>query len=110
MEIREQLMSDSEQLVNPITQESIGEIIFFQMEDGKSRVQVRLENETVWVSQAAMAQLFDTTKQNISLHLKSIFKEGELVQNQVVKEYLTTAVDGKSYCTQHYNLDVVIAV
>lgn len=103
-------MADNEKTMNPLISESVGEIILYQTEDGKSRLQVRLENETVWLSQADMAELFDTSKQNISLHLKGISKEREIVQDQVVKEYLTTAVDGKKYRTKYYNLEVVIAV
>jgi len=69
-----------------------------------------MEEETVWLSQGQMAELFQTTKQNISLHIKNVFNEGELVQNSVVKDYLTTAKDGKDYRTQYYNLDVIISV
>jgi hypothetical protein len=69
-----------------------------------------MEDETVWLSQAQMAELFQTTKQNISLHVNNAFKEGELEPNSVVKEYLTTAADGKNYSTKHYNLDVIISV
>ena len=69
-----------------------------------------MENETVWLSQAQMIELFGTTKQNISLHINNVFKESELVQEAVVKEYLTTASDGKEYKTKFYNLDVIISV
>jgi len=85
-------------------------ILIYQTEDGRSRIEVRLEDETVWLSQDLMAELFQTTKQNISLHIHNIFKEGELDQHSVVKEYLTTASDGKKYKTRFYNLDVIIAV
>jgi len=86
------------------------EILLYQTEDGHLKIQVRLENETVWLSQADMAELFQTSKQNISLHIKNIFDEGELLEDSVVKEYLTTASDSKNYRTKHYNLDVVISV
>lgn len=86
------------------------QILLYQTEDGRSRIEVRLEDETVWLSQDLMAELFQTTKQNISLHIHNIFKEGELDQYSVVKEYLTTASDGKRYKTRFYNLDVIIAV
>lgn len=86
------------------------QILLYQTEDGRSRIEVRLEDETVWLSQDLMAELFQTTKQNISLHIHNIFKEGELDQHSVVKEYLTTASDGKKYKTRFYNLDVIIAV
>ncbi len=86
------------------------ELLFYQLEDGRSRIEVRLEGNTVWLTQALLAQLFQTTKQNISLHLQSIFTEGELEPDSVVKEYLTTAVDGKNYKTKYYNLDAIIAI
>ncbi len=86
------------------------EIILYQTEDGKTTISVRMENETVWLSQAAMAELFQTSKQNISLHLKNIFEENELDENRVVKDYLTTAADGKNYSTRHYNLEAIISV
>ena len=86
------------------------EIILYQTEDGRTTLSVRLENETVWLSQMALAELFQTTKQNISLHLKNVFGEGELDEGRVVKDYLTTAADGKSYSTQHYHLEAIIAV
>jgi hypothetical protein len=73
------------------------QILLYQTDDGHSRIEVRLENETVWLSQKLMAELFQTTKQNISLHTRNIFKEGELEETSVVKEYLTTASDGKRY-------------
>jgi hypothetical protein len=86
------------------------EILLFQTEDGQTKVEVRLENETVWLTQALMVELFQTTKQNISLHIQNIFKEGELQVVSVVKESLTTATDGKNYQTKYYNLDVIISV
>jgi len=86
------------------------EIIIYQTEDGHTKIDVRMEDETIWLSQAQMAELLQTTKQNISLHVNNAFKEGELEPNSVVKEYLTTAADGKNYSTKHYNLDVIISV
>jgi prophage maintenance system killer protein len=86
-----------------------GEIVIYES-GGGARVEVRLENETVWLSQAQMVELFQTTKQNISLHIGNVFKEAELQEPSVVKEYLTTATDGKSYRTAFYNLDVIISV
>jgi hypothetical protein len=76
----------------------------------KNRMEVRLDADTVWLTQEQMARLFNKTKQNMSLHVRNIFKEGELSENSVVKEYLTTAADGKLYSTLHYNLDVIISV
>ena len=89
---------------------SISEILLYTTHDGKQRIEVRLEGETVWLSQLAMTELFQTTKQNISLHLKNIFTEGELSESSVVKEYLTTAADGKAYKTKLYRLEAIIAV
>ena len=85
-------------------------IIIYTTEDGQVDIEVRLENENVWLTQNAMAELFDTTKQNISLHIKNIFEENELNENSVVKENLTTASDGKNYKTKFYNLDLIISV
>jgi hypothetical protein len=86
------------------------EILIYQSPDGKTRIDVTLADETVWLSQAQMAELFQTTKQNISLHVKNVFAENELQESSVVKEYLTTAQDGKRYQTRFYNLDVIISV
>ena len=86
------------------------DIIFYTTDDGQIKIEVRLENENVWLTQNAMAELFDTTKQNISLHIKNIFEEKELDENSVVKENLTTALDGKKYKTKFYNLDLIISV
>ena len=86
------------------------EIIMYQTEDGLTKIEVVVEDETVWLTQAQMTDLFQTTKQNVSLHINNAFKEGELESNSVVKEYLTTAADGKTYKTKHYNLDVIISV
>ena len=86
------------------------EIILYQTEDGRTRVQVRLEQETVWLTQKLMAELFQTSIPNVSMHIRNVFAEGELQAGSVVKEFLTTAADGKSYTMQHYNLDVIISV
>ena len=86
------------------------ELLIYQTEDGQTKIDVRLEEETVWLSQKQMVELFQTTKQNVSLHIRNIFKEGELDEISVVKDYLTTASDGKQYSTNYYNLDVVISV
>ena len=86
------------------------EIVVYQPEGGEFHIEVRVENESVWLTQAQMAELFHATKQNISLHIANIYKEGELDKNSVVKEYLTTASDGKCYKTKWFNLDVIISV
>ena len=85
------------------------EIILYQP-DSTVKLEVRLENETVWLTQQQMTELFQTSKQNISLHVNNIFREGELDSNSVVKDSLTTASDGKKYKTKYYNLDVIISV
>jgi len=87
-----------------------GQFIVYQTEDGKLKLDVRFEGETVWLTQQHMADLFQTTKQNASLHIRNIFAEKELPMNSVVKESLTTAADGKRYSTKFYNLDVIISV
>ncbi len=87
-----------------------GGILIYQTEGGQTKLEVRLEGETLWLSQADLARLYQTTKQNISLHIQNIYEEGELGENSVVKEYLTTAADGKNYKTKHYNLDMIISV
>lgn len=86
------------------------EIILYQSDALSSHIEVRIEDETVWLTQMLMVDLFKATKQNISLHINNIFKEGELQEHSVVKYSLTTAADGKKYKTKIYNLDVIISV
>ena len=86
------------------------QIIIYKSETGETKIDVRFENETVWLTQNALAELFQTTKQNISQHIKNVFEDGELQQNSVVKDFLTTAADGKNYTTNYYNLDLIISV
>ena len=88
-------------------------IVIYQTEDGQTQIDVRLENETVWLTQAQMVELFQTTKQNVSLHVGNVFKEGELEQASTVKEYLTVQKEGGrkvSRQVKYYNLDVIISV
>ncbi len=88
-------------------------IVIYQTEDGKTQLDVKLENETVWLTQAQMTELFQTTKQNISLHINNIFKEGELDSNATVKKYLTVQKEGQRTIrrkVKYYNLDVIISV
>ena len=91
-------------------QEDRGEVVLYELPDGKTSLEVRLEGDTVWLTQAQMAELFKNTKQNISLHTRNIFRERELEETAVVKESLTTASDGKKYRTRYFNLDVIISV
>lgn len=89
---------------------SKGEIIIYQPNSLSHHIEVRIEDETVWLTQLQMVALFQTTKQNISLHINNIFKEEELQENSVVKYSFTTASDGKKYKTKLFNLDVIISV
>lgn len=86
------------------------EIIIYQPDEQSVRLEVRIEEDTVWLTQAQMADLFQTTRNNITLHITNIFKEKELEENSVGKESLLTANDGKKYKTKLYNLDVIISV
>src|SRR5690606_12078631 len=85
------------------------ELILYTTEDGRTQIKLRAQEQTVWLTQLEMADLFDATKQNVSLHLKNIFEDGELVGTSVVKESLTTAADGKAYQTKLYNLEAILA-
>ncbi len=92
---------------------SQSQIIIYQTPQGNTKVQVRLVEETVWLTQQQMADLFQTTKQNISLHLKNIFEEGELEEEATVKDFLTVQKEGKRNVQRsltHYNLDAIISV
>ena len=86
------------------------QIAIFQTEEGRSQVEVNVIDETVWLSQAQMCVLFDKNKRTVSEHIRNIFKEGELQEQAVVRNFRTTATDGKSYTVYHYNLDVIISV
>jgi hypothetical protein len=85
-------------------------LILYTTEDGQSQIQLRAEQQTVWLTQLEMADLFSASRQNISLHLKNVFEDNELEEKSVVKESLTTAADGKQYLTKLYNLDAILAV
>jgi hypothetical protein len=86
------------------------DVVLYRAPDGSTRLDVRLENETVWLSQAQMVDLFQSSKSNVSEHIKHVFEEGELEEGAVVRDFRTTAADGKSYRVKHYNLDVIISV
>lgn len=89
---------------------SDNQIAFYQTADGSVNIEVLYAEENIWLTQKKMAELFDTTKQNVSLHLKNIFKESELQADSVVKDFLTTASDGKKYKTKFYSLEAIIAI
>jgi len=86
------------------------DFILFKTEDDKISVDVRFEDETVWLTQAQLCDLFQKSKATISEHIKNIFEEGELIENSVVRNFRTTATDGKLYEVNYYNLDVIISV
>jgi hypothetical protein len=90
--------------------ENSSQIILYQTENGKARVEVRFEHENVWLTQKIMVELFETTVANINIHLKNIFQSAELQQDPVIKDFLITAADGKKYKTKMYALEVIIAV
>ncbi len=86
------------------------DLILYQTEDNRTRIEVRLENETVWLTQKLMAELFQKDVRTVNEHIQNIFEEGELSPDSVIRKFRITAADGKAYDTQHYNLDVIIAV
>ena len=86
------------------------QFLLYQTEDGQARIDVRLQDETVWLTQQLMAELFQTSIPNISMHVRNIFREGELREESVIKDFLTTAADGKRYRTKYFNLNVIISV
>lgn len=86
------------------------QIILYQTEDGKTKVQVKMDGETVWLSQKQMGELFDCSSDNIGLHLKNIFKSSELTEKSVAEDFSVTASDGKTYQVKHYNLDAIISI
>ncbi|MDR3271070.1 MAG: virulence RhuM family protein [Peptococcaceae bacterium] len=85
-------------------------MVIYQTADGLAKIDVRLMDDNLWLNQAQLVELFQTSKQNISLHIKNVFAEEELGEKAVVKEYLTTASDGKNYRVKYYNLDMIIAI
>lgn len=87
-----------------------GQFLVYQTEDGQTKLEVRLEHETVWLTQQHIAELFQTSKQNVGQHFKNIFAERELAEDSVVKNFFTTAADGKDYRTNYYSLDAIISV
>jgi hypothetical protein len=90
-----------------------GDILIYQTEGGETKIEVRLEAETLWLNQAGLAELYQTTKQNISLHIQNIYDEDELSENATVKEYLTVQTEGERQVNRqvkHYNLDMILSV
>ena len=90
--------------------ENKGEIVIYQNQDENISLNVRLEDENVWLTQANLVDLYQSSKSNVSEHIKHIFEEGELNENSVVRKFRTTAADGKNYETTFYNLDLIISL
>ena len=90
--------------------ENRSEIIMYQTDDGQTKIDVRMEDETVWLSLKELTELFQRDKSVISRHIKNVFEEGELDQKSVVANFATTAADGKTYNVDYYNLDVIISL
>lgn len=87
-----------------------GNLVIYQSDDGETKIDVRFVNETVWLTQQQLCDLYQTSKSNISEHIKHIFEEEELEENSVVRKFRTTASDGKKYLTTYYNLDMIISL
>jgi len=96
--------------MDKLIRNSTAEFLIFTSQSGEDSIEVKVFDESVWLTQNMIAQLFDTTKQNVSLHLKNIFENEELEKVSVVKDFLTTASDGKNYKTKYYNLDAIISI
>lgn len=90
--------------------ENKGEILIYQTEDGLTSIEVKLQGETVWLTQQQLVELYQTSKSNVSEHIKHIFEEGELDKESVVRKFRTTASDGKRYDVLYYNLDMIISL
>ena len=88
----------------------MSDLVLYTSDDGRTRLDLRIDGQTVWLTQLEIAELFQTTKQNVSLHAKNIFEDEELAEDSVVKESLTTAADSKRYRTRLYNLDLILAI
>lgn len=100
-------MTNDQNNLQPMNSDS--QVVLYQPDETLS-LEVRLEQETVWLTQSQMTELFRTSRNNITMHIGNIFKEGELDENSVCKDSLRTAADGKKYRTKYYNLDVIISV
>lgn len=87
-----------------------GNIVIYQTEDGRTHIDVKMEDETLWLTQAQLVELYQTSKSNVSEHIKHIFEEGELNASSVVRKFRTTAGDGKNYEVTYYNLDMIISL
>ncbi len=88
--------------------ENKGEVIIYETEDGLTKIDVKLEDENIWLTQEQLVLLFQSSKSNVSEHIKNIINEGELVESSVVRNFRTTAKEGKNYNVKYYNLDMII--
>lgn len=86
-------------------QDKNNQIIIYNTEDGETKIEVRMKNETVWLSQKQMAELFDKDRKTITEHIRNVFKEGELAENSVCRKFQHTAEDGKTYNVEHYSME-----
>ena len=91
-------------------EKNTGEIVIFKTSENNVSIDVRFEGETVWLTQAQLVDLYNSSKANVSEHIKHIFEEEELEEDSVVRKFRTTAADGKSYQTKYYNLDMIISL
>ncbi len=106
-------MSGEDRLSAPVPPEGTGQLVLYRTEDGRTGISCRLDGDSVWLTQAAIADLFQTTPQNITLHIRAIYQEGELREEATCKEYLQVRQEGSrpvSRRLKHYNLNVVLAV
>lgn len=93
-----------------LNDENKGDIVIYQSESGETKIDVRFQDETVWLTQAQLCEPYQSSKANVSEHIKNIFEESELEQSAVVRKIRTTAADGKTYAVNHYNLDMIISL
>jgi hypothetical protein len=96
--------------IGDIMDDKMGNIVIYKTEDGKDKIEVKIENNSVWLNQKQLCALFNVSKSTMSFHINNILKEEELDKNSVVRFFRTTAIDGKIYNVAYYNLDMIIAV
>ena len=97
-------------MADKIGTDEYGEILIYQTDDGQTNIEVKIEDDTVWLTQQQLTELYQCSKTNISEHIKHIFEEGELDKDSVVRKFRTTADDGKTYNVTYYNLDMIISL
>ena len=103
-------MDWSGDMADKIGTDEYGEILIYQTDDGQTNIEVKIEDDTVWLTQQQLTELYQCSKSNISEHIKHIFEEGELDKDSVVRKFRTTADDGKTYNVTYYNLDMIISL